>query len=81
MRAPRRLGSHAPRQPALVPAGPSVINPPKVRLTVDHKKASAGDQTAPPLPRLLDTLRHAIRVRHCSIRAGEAHVDEARGFV
>jgi hypothetical protein len=64
-----------------LPAARSVVNPPKVRLTVDQKKASAGDQTATPLPRLLYTLRRAIRVRHCSIRAGEAHVDGARGFV
>ena len=81
MRTPRRPASHAPRQTAFVPAVPAVVNPPKVRLTVDPKQASAGDQSAPPPPRLLDALRHAIRVRHYSIRTEEAYVDWARRFI
>jgi site-specific recombinase XerD len=48
---------------------------------VDPKQASAGDQSAPSPPRLLDALRHAIRVRHYSIRTEEAYVDWARRFV
>jgi hypothetical protein len=81
MRTPRRPSSHAPSQTALLPPAPSVVNTPKVRLAVDLKQASAGDQTAPPPPRLLDALRHAIRVRHCSIRTEEACVDWARRFI
>lgn len=81
MRTPRRPASHAPRQTALVPAVPAVVNPPDVPSTVYPKQASAGDQSAPPPPRLLDVLRHAIRVRHYSIRTEEAYVDWARRFV
>ena len=83
MRAPRRPGSHAPNQTALLPSAPWVVNPPKVRLTADPKQASAGDLSATPPspPRLLDALRHAIRVRHYSIRTEEAYVDGARRFI
>ena len=83
MRPPRRPASHAPRQTALLPSAPSVVNPPKVRLTADPKQASAGDQSAPPTspPRLLDALRHAIRVRHYSIRTEEAYGDWTRRFI
>ena len=35
----------------------------------------------PPPQRLLDRLREAIRVRHCSIRAEEVCVDWARRFI
>ena len=81
MRTPRRPASHAPRQTAFVPAVPEVVNPPDVPSTVDPKQASARDQSTPPPPRLLDALRHAIRVRHYSIRTEEAYVDWARRFV
>jgi len=64
-----------------VPAGPAFVNPPKVLLTVDHKQASAGDQSAPLPLRLLNALRHAIRVRHRSIRPEEAGVKWAWRFV
>lgn len=32
-------------------------------------------------PRLLDALRHAIRVRRCSIRTEESSIDRARRFI
>jgi integron integrase len=35
----------------------------------------------PPPPRLLDTLRHAIRLRHYSIRTEDAYADWARRFI
>ncbi len=40
-------------------------------------EAAAGS----PPPRLLDRLRHAIRVRHYSIRTEDAYVDWARRFI
>ena len=39
------------------------------------------DESAPSPPRLLDRLRHAIRVRHFAIRTEQTYVDWARRFV
>jgi hypothetical protein len=64
-----------------VPAGPASVNPPKVLLTTEHQQGPAAD-LGDPLPlRLLNALRHAIRVRHYSIRPEEAGVERARRFV
>ena len=41
---------------------------------------ATGDASTPP-PRLLDRLRHAIRVRHYSIRTEDTYVDWARRFI
>ena len=79
--ARRRLSPDASRHAAFVPVGPAVVNPPKVLLTAEHRQASAGGRGAPSPPRMLDALRRAIRVRHCSIRAEEADGDWARRFV
>ena len=44
-------------------------------------KADANLVVPPPQPRLLDSLRHAIRRRHYSIRTEDAYVDWARRFI
>ncbi len=64
-----------------MPAVPPGVNPPDVRSAVAIEHAVAGNQTAPPPPRLLDALRHAIRARHYSIRTEAAYVDWVRRFI
>ena len=81
MRTPRKPGTPAPSQAAFGPAVPPVVNPPDVRRSVAIEHAATGNQTAPPPPRLLDALRHAIRVRHYSIRTEVAYVDWVRRFI
>jgi integron integrase len=44
-------------------------------------KAPAGDGDATAPPRLLDRMRHAIRVRHFAIRTEQTYVDWARRFI
>jgi len=58
-----------------------VVNPPDVRSTAALKHAAAGIQADPPPLRLLDALRHAIRVRHYSSRTEEAYIDGVRRFI
>lgn len=46
----------------------------------DGDAALAAGAAAPP-PRLLDRMRHAIRVRHFAIRTEQTYVDWARRFI
>jgi site-specific recombinase XerD len=46
-----------------------------------HAASDSTRPTSPTPPRLLDRIRHAIRVRHYSIRTEEAYVDWARRFI
>jgi len=54
---------------------------PKPAAPVNPDVVHAVPPSPPPLPKLLDTIRHATQVRHYSIRTEDAYVDWVRRFV
>jgi hypothetical protein len=60
---------------------PPAVNKPRAASAQGDQPSPAEPAGAAPPPRLLDALRHAIRVRHDSIRTEESYVDRARRFI
>jgi integron integrase len=56
------------------------ISPVRVQ-DVKHATVAGPPELPAPSPRLLDRLRHAIRVRHFAIRTEQTYVDWARRFI
>ena len=49
--------------------------------SASHVNTAPGAAPAPAPPRLLDSLRHAVRVRHYSIRTEDTYLDWVRRFI
>ncbi len=49
--------------------------------SASHVNTAPGAAPAPAPPRLLDSLRHAVRVRHYSIRTEDTYLDWVRLFI
>lgn len=83
------LPARSPGKPAIEPVDdvttmhmkPHAVNKPRATSAQGDQPSPAEPAGAAPPPRLLDALRHAIRVRHDSIRTEESYVDWARRFI